>query len=146
MNTHTHITFVVCAKVFQLMLMSHQCVFFCPIHMNLLFLTQLSGYFLPLSCIRLRTFWSTFYQCCGSGSARIRNPHWFDSPGSGSVLGMRFREQGNWPKFTHKPGSSLSRRLYITYLGMLMTYYLHKVYFSGKTSTFSDGKVWPGSA
>ncbi len=32
------------------------------------------------------------------------DPHWFGSPESGSVLGMRIgiQEQGNWPKFTNK--------------------------------------------
>jgi hypothetical protein len=34
-----------------------------------------------------------------------------------------------------------------TYLGNICftIYYLHKVYFSCQNSTFSDGKVWPGS-
>ncbi len=38
-------------------------------------------------------------------SDKYPDPHWLDSPGSGSVMGMRLwiQEQDNWLKLTNKP-------------------------------------------
>ncbi len=60
-------------------------------------------------------------QCCGSGTV----PHWFGSPGSGSLLGMliriRIQEQGNRPKFTNNHEFQPFKKVFVPtkYVGMV---------------------------
>jgi hypothetical protein len=71
------------------------------------------------------------------------DPHWFGCPRwsvSGSLLGLRIRihENGNGPNLTNKSGFLPFKKTFVPSFACFLTYYLLKVYFSTKYSTFCN--------
>ncbi len=56
---------------------------------------------------------------------------------------IRIKEHENWQKWTNKPDFQPFKTAF-SYVGVIVTYYLRKVYFSRENWTFCDGKFWPG--
>ncbi len=73
------------------------------------------------------------------------HPHWFATPGSGSVLGMRIRiqEQESREKLISKCDWQPFKIAVLLVPVWFMTYY--RTIIKCQNQTFCDGKIWPGS-